>query len=245
MIHSIGWTGSSVEQALPGRATPSYAATALPVTPYYQQIERRAFLASLAPGAFGVMRWQIFALFAGPQSLWLALAFTRTVIRDYSISLNSNWLIQAAIVSAGLTAMQMAMPVRRSVVLRKAAAIAVLLATFTFAFWYSKTALEAHAAAHYSQPERIFLLAGYEGSARSRKLVYYFQRSNGTMVDGSPSRPPPASGAICGEVQRLDGKYGFSWVRLRDRSRPPEHEITWPIRATDCFSDKPLSSLQG
>jgi len=50
---------------------------------------------------------------------------------------------------------------------------------------------------------------------------------------------------VCTEVQRLQGDYGFVWIRVVDRSRPPVHEIAWPIRREDCFSNKPLATLKG
>jgi hypothetical protein len=56
---------------------------------------------------------------------------------------------------------------------------------------------------------------------------------------------PLAYWPVCTEVQRLQGDYGFVWIRVVDRSPPPVHEIAWPIRREDCFSNKPLATLKG
>jgi hypothetical protein len=119
---------------------------------------------------------------------------------------------------------------------------AVLASTLSFAGWYSYAAVTAHANARVSPSERTFEFYHRCG----RNCGYYVhQRADGTTIEGVQNDLPAPYGSTCAIAQRLDGNYGFTWTRVLERSAPPGHEVMWPIRREDCFSDKPLSALHG
>ena len=126
--------------------------------------------------------------------------------------------------------------------LRTAALGFVFLATAVFAGWYTYTVLSSHTNARPSQPERT-----YELNERCGRHCNYYvhQRADGTTIEGVQVGEAVPYGSTCTLVQRLEGDYGFSWIRVLDRSPPPRHEVIWPIRPADCFSDKPLATLRG
>jgi len=104
----------------------------------------------------------------------------------------------------------------------------------------------AHANATASTPERTLEIGEYQKSVSSRRsrLVFLHQRADGRLMEGGRRKPLPYA-PNCALAQRLTGQYGFAWVKVIERSPPPEHQIAWPIRREDCFSNKPIATLIG
>ena len=234
------------EQVLPQR--PSTHAVGEPSsTGYYQQILTAQMAAGqIPPEVRSVLRWSFLTMVLAPVSLWIAWAFTRAAISEYPVQANAQWLVGGWGISAALTAWQFAIRSERFIFLRKLAVAAVLAGTIGFGAWYAKSALGARANAHTTVPERVFAFVDYRGRSPFRQEVHWFQRADGTVFGGeSGAKPLPDYSTVCASVQRLVGDYGFEWVRVTETSRPSPAEIAWPIRREDCFSNKPLSSLQG
>ena len=190
----------------------------------------------------GVRQWAVLvaAVLFSPLLLLGAFYFVHAATPDELWSDRREWLIYwgigvLALVVRELYAGKPANPGPRSAFLAL-----VLMSTMTFAIWYSHLVFAAHADAISSPPERTFELHRTCG----RDCGYYFhQRSDGSTVEGVRGDNPLPYGNVCTVVQRLDGDYGLTWIRVVDRSPPPSHEIAWPVRRDDCFSEKPLSSL--
>lgn len=109
------------------------------------------------------------------------------------------------------------------------------------AIGYPIIGLQAYGAALMTQPERV--LVSYENCGRRCTRAIY-QRVDGSLIWWAEKRPLPAYAPACASVQTLTGNHGFTWVRVRERSRPPARgQLLWPVRASDCFSDTPLSEL--
>ena len=48
----------------------------------------------------------------------------------------------------------------------------------------------------------------------------------------------------CFAVRRLQGPYGFAWLRMIDASPDPgPGQLAWPIDPANCFSAAPLQSM--
>jgi hypothetical protein len=146
--------------------------------------------------------------------------------------------------AVGLAFWQLSSKSRWAVGLRRAALAAAVVVTVGGAFVYGYSAITSHAQAIPSPRERAFEI--YRCHGRCRFGGYFIhQRANGTTIEGENVGAPIAYGTTCTIVQRSDGDYGFSWVRVLERSRPAGHDLQWSIRREDCFSDRPLSSLTG
>jgi hypothetical protein len=142
----------------------------------------------------------------------------------------------------GVSAWQLQSQSRRLIFARQAALAAALGATVGGACLYPYAALTSYAQAVPTLRERTFEI--YRCHNRCRFGGYFVhQRANGTTVEGEYAGRRLAYGR-CTTVQQLIGDYGFTWVRVIERSRSGGHEINWPIRREDCFSTKPMSSLR-
>jgi hypothetical protein len=127
--------------------------------------------------------------------------------------------------------------------LRQLALAAALVATLGVASLYPYAAITAYAQATPSARERTFEIYRCHGRCRYTGGYFVHQRADGTTVEGEYVGPPLAYGR-CALVQRFSGNYGFSWVRVLERSQAGE-QLNWPIRREDCFGTKPVSSLKG
>src|SRR5207249_4874051 len=118
----------------------------------------------------------------------------------------------------------------------------VLIQTGAAAVLYDYAAIASRRRVLPMAPERTYEIVRH----RSRLPDYVVhQRVDGSTIEGENIGTAVPYGTTCAEVQRLQGEYGFAWVKVVGKSPPPEHEIAWPIRREDCFSNKPLSSLRG
>jgi hypothetical protein len=230
-IHSSGWTGPIDEQVLPYRAQPNRIfgwprrpQPGIAPTPAERRRARLLALVLLSP----------LLLFAA----WYAvhMATTDTMIADHR-----EWLKCWAMAAIGWFALDCLGGKPANPTVRILLLALVFGATVLFAGWYSYTVLKSHADARPLKAER-----AYELNERCGRNCSYFvhQRADGTSVEGMAVGEPVPYGATCTLVQRLEGDYGFSWIRVLERSPPSAHEVIWPIRREDCFSDKPLATLR-
>jgi hypothetical protein len=232
-IHSSNWTGDL-----------TYRKDMSSVSTDYERILRtQRELESVPPELRRLQRLAALLLLS-PLTLWIAFWFARLVIpdafgQDYAGPL-ALWTL-LAILAASL---QLQSNSRNLMALKRWALAVALGVTVSGAFLYGYVVVTAYAQAIPSARERTFEI--HRCSARCRSGGYYVhQRADGTTVEGEYVGRAVPYGMTCATVQRLSGDYGFSWVRVLERSPPPEHEIIWPIRREDCFSDKPLSTLKG
>ena len=230
VIHSSAWTGpwDSGRRTVTADATWAKAREEL----YRLPPEVRKFLQ---------MTWLV--LIGTEATLWLISLVTRSAIQEQTISNSPDWLIGAGAFAAVATIGQLGAKTARFLWLRKAILFVAAVGGIGAAIWYSTTMLVARRYAVASAPERTFEY--YVCRGRNCSGGYFLhQRRDGSTVEGEAVGALPPFHNTCAEVQRLDGDRGFSWVRVNDRS-PPAREIQWPIRAEDCFSNKPLASLKG
>jgi hypothetical protein len=238
VIHSKSWTGP-IQTDVPTQQTIAFvgkpwvptdaerAKWAEPVTPMAQQVRRWAKLVGLvflSPLLLLVSWW--FAHAASPDELW---------------SDRREWLFLWGLALVGVFARELHAwePVNAG---RRSGFLALVLSsTLAFSIWYPYAVLTARDAAIASQPERTYELYYSWG----RNCGYYVhQRADGTTIEGTWVGDPVPYGSTCTLVQRLEGDHGFSWIRVLDRSPPPAHELIWPIRREDCFSNKPLAVIR-
>lgn len=184
-------------------------------------------------------------LISTPVVLWASWVFARAASSDLLIRDNSQLLLAWGAGITALAASQMVCRSQRLLPLREAVLTLALIATIGVAGVYAYGAIRAHAGARATSQEQAFARYGISGRGPFRHMVSSHQRADGTDVETGRVEQPLAYSQICERVQRLDGDYGFSWVHVLDRSLPPAHEIAWPIRREDCFSNKPVSSLRG
>ena len=146
----------------------------------------------------------------------------------------------------GVVALALSQMMLRSPVLvwaRKAILVGAFLATFCVAGGYVYVAERSRQNAVATTPERTFEFRRTSGWRSSKKTEIFHQRADGSLLTGGRWEHAPYA-TTCALVQRLDAKYGFSWVRVLERSRPPRRTgVHWPVRREECFSDIPLSSL--
>ena len=233
IIHSSSWTGPPEEQA----QAPSVGswASAVPAN-----VLRREQPRMINP-AVRIWARLVALLFFSPLLLWagwrVAHAGSDELWTDHREWL-FYWTYGVALVIGGeCYAGRPADPTWRSRFV-----VVVFVATMLFGAWYSYQVLTAHATAVGSTPERTYELYRTCGENCG---VYLHQRMDGTTIEGVNIGPAGPTALRYTLVQRLNGEHGFSWVRVLDRSPPPEHEISWPIRGTDCFSRKPIAELHG
>lgn len=116
-----------------------------------------------------------------------------------------------------------------------------LFATVIFSVLYDYAAITSRRGAVAPPPERTFEIVRHR-NPYSDYLLH--QRADGSTLEGEYVGAPMPYGSTCAEVQRLNGAYGFAWVKVLRRSPLPAHEVIWPIRREDCFSNKPLAPLK-
>ena len=239
-IHSSSWTGplDDARQPTPGRGAGA------PWTP--TKVNRARWSKAAAPPTATQRQWArlLICLFLSPLLLLAAWFFVQAASSDILWTDRREWLIfwglaVAAVFAREVYAGRPVDPLPRSRLLTL-----VLSATAAFALWYCYAAVTSHSGAMPTIAERTFEL--YQSPRRHQGQAGYFvhQRANGTTVEGKWVGKAVPYGSTCALVQRLTGDYGFSWIRVLERTPPPEHEIAWPIRREDCFSSKPLASLR-
>jgi hypothetical protein len=206
------------------------------------QIDADRQAKAIPPELLGVIG-RAWPLLLSPLLLLVASSVVRSMGRDLLVQANTGYLIAW---SAGVIVIALSQITSRSarlIGIRKAMLVAALLATAGVAGGYIYLAAKSHREAVGLAPERTYELYKSTGRGSFRTTKIYHQRADGTLLLGGYRAPLPY-GTTCALVQRLVGEYGFSWVRVLERSRGPErHQLHWPIRREECFSDIPLSSL--
>lgn len=233
-IHSSSWTGP-IEQ-------PTYGIGRSSVSSDYQRLLRLRRAAEAVPPELRRLGRRSAFLLLSPLALAVAYWTSRSIIpaapvQDFS-GLLSLWGV--ATVLATILLLQSRPRLLR---LKEASATLGLLATLGCAAFYIYASATSYAAAMPSVRERTFEIYRCHGRCRYVGGYFVHQRADGTTVEGEYVGPPLPYGR-CALVQRLNGDYGFSWVRVLERSRAGE-QLAWPIRREDCFGTMPVSSLKG
>jgi hypothetical protein len=235
-IHSSSWTGEI-----------DRASTFKPVTPSELANYRRILAArerwdALPPEVKRLKRLAAWLLVA-PVALWIAHIVAGFAIQDGFQRDHSGLLWLWAFLAFGLAWLQLRSKSQHMIALRQLMFGAALIATVGAASLYDYAAIMSHARAKGSAAERTFEIYRCRHLGRYCAPYTLHQRADGSTVEGESVGPPLQYGSTCATVQRLAGDYGFSWLRVLERS-PPQREVQWPIRREDCFSDKPIASLK-
>lgn len=182
-------------------------------------------------------------LLASPLLLVVASQIAHSTGNDLIADDNKAYLFAWAFGVAALALSQMVSRSRMLVEARKAILVSAIIATFGVAGGYVYLAEQSRQGAVASPPTRTFEFVRTSGRGILRRTEYIHQRADGSLLGGGRWAPEPYA-KTCALVQRLEGAYGFSWVRVRERSLPPRRTgVHWPVRREECFSDIPLSSL--
>jgi len=206
------------------------------VTSDYQQLLARDRRFTPIDRRFGAM---LGYLLFSPFLFFAVACFTELAIPDTFLVENLDWLFLGAFAPIAFVIFQVRLG-RSMTNWRVRLTGLAYSATIGFAMFYVYAAMSAHADAVPGLVERTFEFSVPNSFGHGTHLVH--QRSDGTTIEGDGLGPVPPYHTVCAEAQRLNGDFGFSWVKVVNRSRPA-HEIAWPIRAQDCFSRKPLASL--
>lgn len=210
----------------------------------YQRIQEAQRAAAAIPPEVRAGRRLAMLLLLSPVSLWLAWLLVGFATHDVMVRSHGSFLVLWGLSVMALAAWQLQ---SRSVVLiglRKAFLSAACAATIAVSIAFAYFGIDAYAHAIARAPERSFELYKVYGRRSFKHVVYWHQRPDGTTVEGFNHGRALPYAQTCALVQRLDGRYGFSWVRVLDRSRAPRRgQLIWPVRREECFSSIPLSSL--
>jgi hypothetical protein len=182
-------------------------------------------------------------LLLSPITLAIGYWVTRFAIRDPFGQDFSALLCLWGLLAVVTGSWQLLSKSPRLIPLRQVALAAALVATAGAALLYPYVAIAAYAHATPFARERTFEIFRCHGRCRYSGGYFVHQRADGTTVEGEYAGPPLPYGR-CATVQRLSGDYGFSWVRVVERSQAGG-QLNWPIRREDCFGTKPVSSLKG
>lgn len=183
------------------------------------------------------------SLLLSPLLLILAWIVVQMSIRDQIGQDNKAYLFACGFGVAALALHQITSRSLRLVWARRALLVVAIVATFSVAIGYVFIAATSWRNAVASAPERTYELYRSTGRGRMRATEVTHQRANGTLLEGG-YRAPVRYAYACTLAQRLTGDYGFTWVRVLERSRSRARtELYWPIRREECFRGTPLSSL--
>lgn len=183
------------------------------------------------------------ALLLSPLLLFVSSLLAELAIPDAFLVERREWLVLWGVAMAAFAILDLRLFAWSGSDWSSRITVMALSATLGVAVFYDYAVITAHGAAVPSITERTFELTVRNEIGDGVHLVHL--RRDGSTVEGEGVGPVPAYQTTCTDVQRLYGDYGFVWIRVIDRSPPPAHEIAWPIRAEDCFSDRPVASLNG
>ena len=241
-ISSSGWTGSLDEQVRPRASTHRIGDHS--ISSDYRRIAEAQRIAALVPPEVRSVRWLAFIALLSPIALWLAWLLVAYISHDALARDHSGFLTFWGLGVMALAAWQLRSRSAVLIGLRKAFLVALMASTVAIAAAYGYFGIDANAQVVASAPERTFELYRVRGKRPFKKVITWHQRPDGSTVEGINQGRPVPYASTCALVQRLDGPYGFSWVRVLDRSRPPARgQLAWPVRREECFSNIPLSTL--
>jgi len=240
-ISSSDWTGPA--ELSPRRAQFTYGSGQHSNSTDYQRIlaaQRPLF--EFPPETQGTRRLAAW-LFLSPLLLWAAWVIVEYSSNDWLFEDNRRYLVITGLGAMAIAAWQFQSRSTGLIQLRDAFLAIMLAAVLACSIVYAWAGINGHAHAIASSPERTFELVTTKGY-RIHRTVIWHQRKDGTNVEGYRRERPRPYSSTCTLVQRLDGSYGFGWVKVLDRSRSPASgQLSWPIRREECFSEIPLSSL--
>lgn len=183
-------------------------------------------------------------LLLSPITLWIGTLILDVMTDDLRVEGHDGWLLLWGLAAALLGGWQLRSRTPNALWLRQALLGLATVATVAIAIGNVYFGIRSNAEAVASASERAYEWHSARGKWPFRTMTSFFQRSDGSYVDGSEAGAPVDYGPRCSLVQRLDGPYGYAWVRVLERSRSPGRgELSWPIRREECFSDIPLSTL--
>ena len=234
-INSSAWTGPPESMVAPGRLpTITHAVGQHHFASDYQRLTVAQAPFEQIPAEVTGARILAGVLFLSPIALWLthwalAAATTGLTVHD-----NAHILIMASLSAVGLSVLLFKISSRTLIRARKALAVLGTAAILALSAAYLYFGAKAYAGAEISPSERAFLV--------SKKDLVDFELADGSLLIGRDRAPPRASGN-CVSVVVLKGSHGFSWVRVVEAVPRQRHQLFWPVRREDCFSEKPLASF--
>lgn len=186
-------------------------------------------------------RWYaLFALFS-PLLVLASLTGFNAVTQDAMVQGPGGYLLLAALLAPFLT-FRVAKRARRGHTgLYRTLQVTIGLSVAGLAIAYPVLASRSYAHATGGKPERALAVLERCGHDCVNEV---YVRADGSEVVGQGRRAPLDYAPGCAEVQLLTGDHGFAWLRVRAHSRRAGRgQLSWPVRASDCFSDIPLSGL--
>jgi hypothetical protein len=240
VIHSSAWTGPPALDSSHHGAFTHRLGQASVTSDYERLVARRQPNPPLHPSLLLLGK----ALLLSPVFLWLGAVYAQFAVSDPLIVARFDWFIYWALGIAGGFVFLSKFPRGSSSRWVPTIVVAMVSASYALAIFYPYAAVSAHSTAIAATRERTFEVRR-PPRCRGCSWRYVHQRADGSTVEGEDIGVAVPYGKTCTEVQRLEGDHGFAWVRVLERSPPPAHEVDWPIRREDCFSDKPVSSLRG
>jgi hypothetical protein len=238
VIHSESWTGP-----IPAQEPAQEAFLGQPWTP--TAAEQQRWCRPSAPSSPATRSWGhlLGAVFLLPLLLLGSWQFAHSASPDALWSDRREWLILWGMGIIGIAIREVRAGIPDDPTIRSRVLAVTISATCAFAGWYPYALLTAHSGAMPSIRERTYEVPQTDCT---RCATYYvYQRADGSTIEGKSVGPALPYWPVCTEAQRLEGDYGFVWIRVTDRSPPPAHEIAWPIRREECFSKRPLATLGG
>lgn len=210
----------------------------------YARIAEARRLAGLIPPELRRVIGLAVLLLISPLLLWIGWLILRSASRDPIVEDNGAVLIAFGLGVIALAVWQIGSRSVQLIWFRKAILLSALLATVALPAAYVYFGLKSHSRATASAAERTYEWHETSGRSPFQRVDSFHQRPDGTTVEGTNAGRPFEYGRSCALVQRLDGEYGFSWIRVLDRSRAPARgQLSLPIRREECFSEIPLSTL--
>lgn len=241
-ISSSDWTGPTDKTVRRGAFTHRIGEHA--IASDYQRLLAARLEAERVPPEVMRVKTVAAALLISPLLLWLAWLLVGFVIGDPFLWKHTHLLVFWGLGVMALAAWQISSRSRVLVGLRRLFLFGLLAATVILSLGFIYLGMDARSNAIAAVPERTFELSKAQRKRPFRQVVRWHQRVDGSSVEGGRRAKPLAYASTCALVQRFEAPYGFSWVKVIDRSRPPGRgQLIWPIRREDCFSGKPLSTL--
>lgn len=241
MTDSSKWTGPPDEGLARGRGVFTHRYGEPAFTNDYTRFQEAERIAAQTPPEVRRVMGLAALLLISPLMLLLAWLLLGAITPDALSQDNRRWLILWGSAVAALASTQIAWRSTRAILFRKALLGLALLATAGASVAYVYLGLTSHSGATASAPERAF---EWQESCGRHCTTIIHQLADGSTLEGVHVGAPVQDARSCALAQRLEGTYGFSWVRVLDRSRRPGRgQLAWPISREECFSNEPLSSL--
>jgi hypothetical protein len=199
----------------------------------YQRLSAASIAAERIPPELNAARAWAGVLFISPALFFPGYLAVTESTNDLIIQDNLAVLVLAGMLTMGVAALLFLPSTLILLWLRKALACLGIVAVCLTAGTYAYVGIKAHMEAQAAPRERAFAVG---------KDVVNFEREDGSMLIGAGRNPPRESG-FCVSVVLFKGEYGFAWARVVEQVPRQRHQLFWPLRRADCFSEKPLASF--